>query len=100
MGWQPGSTKAWNERHIIVNDRKGIDMLKINWVQAGITSLFLGLVDQVYGNTVLIEYEQNGQLMHIAVELGSAPCRPHEGQQVSFDSKGIVSCTKSSIQLN
>jgi len=55
--------------------------------------LLFGIVDQINGDIVTIEYEKNGKIIYSEVSLVQSACVPHEGQSVHFfkDYK-IVSC--------
>ena len=55
--------------------------------------LLVGLVDQVNKNVALIEYEQDGRILHSTVDLDLSACIPEEGQWVAFykDYK-VVTC--------
>ncbi len=68
--------------------------MKFNMVL--MTLLLVGLVDQINGNTALIEYNLRGNLKYSRVSLDQSACVPHEGQKVHFfkDYK-IVTCENS-----
>ena len=55
--------------------------------------LLLGVVDQINGDSITVEYEEDGYLTYSTVSLNHSACTPREGQKVYFfkDYK-IVSC--------
>ena len=55
--------------------------------------LLMGIVDQIHGDDILIEYESNGRILYSHVSLTHSACKPVEGQRVFFyrDYK-IVTC--------
>ena len=55
--------------------------------------LLLGIVDQINGDSITVEYEKDGYLSYSTFSLNDSVCTPHEGQKVYFfrDYK-IVSC--------
>ena len=63
----------------------------INMIAAAL--LLFGIVDQIEGDTAIIEYELRGRILHTEVDLSLSPCTPREGEKVSFfpDYK-IVTC--------
>lgn len=55
--------------------------------------LLVGIVDQINGDTVMIEYEKHGKLMYSNVSLSQSACNPVEGQTVHFfEDYKIVTC--------
>ena len=59
--------------------------------------LMLGVVDQISGDKVLIEYKtSHGDVVYTTVSLSQSECKPAEGQSVYFykDSK-VVTCLSS-----
>lgn len=55
--------------------------------------LLVGIVDQINGNIVSIEYKKHGKTFHSRVSLSQSACSPIEGQKVHFfkDYK-VVAC--------
>ena len=55
--------------------------------------LLMGIVDSIDGDIAVVEYEYRGRILHSEVDLTLSPCRPAEGEKVSFfpDYK-IVTC--------
>ena len=55
--------------------------------------LLFGIVDQIYDDVVVIEYEKSGKIMHTNVSLSQSACVPVEGQRVYFfEDYKIVTC--------
>lgn len=55
--------------------------------------LLLGIVDQINGDNVLIEYEENAVIKHTVVSLSLSACVPKEGELVAFfEGYKIVTC--------
>jgi len=55
--------------------------------------LLLGVVDQIDGDTAIIEYEKQGRLMYSYVSVSQSACTPVEGQTVFFfEDYKIVTC--------
>lgn len=55
--------------------------------------LIVGIVDQINGDSAVIEYEKKGRLEYSTVSLYSSSCMPREGQTVYFfEDYKIVTC--------
>ena len=61
--------------------------------QLVLTLLLVGIVDQINGNVISIEYKKHGKTFHSKVSLSQSACAPIEGQKVHFfkDYK-VVTC--------
>ncbi len=61
--------------------------------QIALALLLVGIVDQINGNVVSIEYKKYGKTYYSNVSLSQSACSPSEGQKVHFfkDYK-VVTC--------
>ena len=58
-----------------------------------LTLLMVGIVDQINGDVISIEYKKYGKTEHTKVSLSQSACVPSEGQKVHFfEDYKVVTC--------